>query len=244
MYLSMLDKLLAYSEEHSEYDSGRGYGDTILRYDRAREQTHRQLMHLKYMAGDRTGALRQYERCAAALQEELSVKPERRTKTLYEQIRADKLNDADVAGEIDGVGEDDVIPEAAVVRDVSVGHQEHVVAHVGGLPLFGRRVNRRVLAHRRVVPDDDLTRRAPILEILGEVPDHGAVVDLAAGPDGGAPLDDRVEPDARPFPEHDPRSDVREGPDLDARTQLGAFLDELKIIEVIADCRLRENRLV
>jgi len=99
IYLLMLDKLISYSAKHRDYESGQGYGYTILRYDRARERTHRQLMHLKYMAGDRTGALRQYERCAAALREELSVKPERRTKALYEQIRADKLNDADVAGE-------------------------------------------------------------------------------------------------------------------------------------------------
>lgn len=97
MYLSMLDKLLAYSEEHGEYDSGRGYGETILRYDRAREQTHRQLMHLQYRAGDRTGALRQYERCVRALNEELDVKPQRRTRALYEQIRADQVADVELA---------------------------------------------------------------------------------------------------------------------------------------------------
>lgn len=94
MYLSMLDKLMTYSEEHCEYETGQSYGSTILRYDRARERTHRQLMHLQYKAGDRTGALRQYERCVAALDEELGVKPERRTVTLYEQIRAGRLDDA------------------------------------------------------------------------------------------------------------------------------------------------------
>jgi DNA-binding SARP family transcriptional activator len=94
MYLSMLDKLMTYSEEHCEYEAGQSYGSTILRYDRARERTHRQLMHLQYKAGDRTGALRQYERCVAALDEELGVKPERRTTTLYEQIRAGRLDEA------------------------------------------------------------------------------------------------------------------------------------------------------
>jgi DNA-binding SARP family transcriptional activator len=92
IYLSMLDKLMTYSEEHLEYEIGFAYGATILRYDRARERTHRQLMHLQCMAGDRTGALRQYERCVAALDEELGVKPEGRTTTLYEQIRADRLD--------------------------------------------------------------------------------------------------------------------------------------------------------
>ena len=91
MYLHMLDKLMSYSQEHQEYEAGQGYGSTILRYDRASERTYRRLMHLQYMAGDRTGALRQYERCVAALNEELGVKPERRTKALYENIRADIL---------------------------------------------------------------------------------------------------------------------------------------------------------
>ena len=93
IYLSVLDKLMTYSEKNREFEACQTYGSTLLRYDRARERTHRQLMHLRYMTGDRTGALRQYERCVAALDEELGVKPERRTTTLYEQIRADRLND-------------------------------------------------------------------------------------------------------------------------------------------------------
>jgi DNA-binding SARP family transcriptional activator len=98
IYLSMLDKLMTYSELHREYEACQTYGSTILRYDRARERTHRQLMHLQYMAGDRTGALRQYKRCIEALDEELGVKPERRTITLYEQICADRLNDGELVG--------------------------------------------------------------------------------------------------------------------------------------------------
>jgi len=37
--------------------------------------------------------LRQYESCAAALDEELSVKPAQSTSALFEQIRADQLQD-------------------------------------------------------------------------------------------------------------------------------------------------------
>jgi DNA-binding SARP family transcriptional activator len=94
MYLHMLDKLMSYSQEHQEYEEGQFYGSIILRYDRASERTYRRLMHLQYMAGDRTGALRQYERCVIALDEELGVKPERRTKALYESIRADVIEKA------------------------------------------------------------------------------------------------------------------------------------------------------
>jgi DNA-binding SARP family transcriptional activator len=38
------------------------------------------------MAGDRTAALRQYDRCVLALEEDLGVKPDKRTVALYEKI--------------------------------------------------------------------------------------------------------------------------------------------------------------
>lgn len=102
MYLSMLEKLLTCSEKHGEYEAGQAYGSTILRYDPARESTHRQLMHLQYKAGDRTGALRQYKRCVAALDKELGVRPQKRTTALYDAIRADQLDDAvDTAGHLE-----------------------------------------------------------------------------------------------------------------------------------------------
>ena len=43
--------------------------------DPARERTHRRLMRLKYLAGYRAEALRQYDRCAAILQEEFGCFP-------------------------------------------------------------------------------------------------------------------------------------------------------------------------
>ena len=92
MYLSMLDKLMAYCEVHQDYENGLVFGSRILCYDRARERTHQRLMRLHYLAGDRAAALRQFERCRAALHEELGVQPARRTMALYEQIRADRLD--------------------------------------------------------------------------------------------------------------------------------------------------------
>jgi two-component SAPR family response regulator len=93
MYLVMLDKLISYCEAHRDYEMGLLHGSIILRYDGARERTHRQLMHLLYMSGDRTAALRQYERCVAALRQELDVAPDRRTIALYQQIRLDQLEE-------------------------------------------------------------------------------------------------------------------------------------------------------
>jgi DNA-binding SARP family transcriptional activator len=92
MYLAMLDKLLGYSEAQHAYESGLAYGIEILRYDRAREQTHRQLMRLYYLAGNRTAALHQYELCTAALYEELGVEPATSTIKLYHQISNEQVD--------------------------------------------------------------------------------------------------------------------------------------------------------
>lgn len=94
-YLLLLDKLIVYSEMHQEYEQGQTYATRILRYDPARERTHRELMRLHYLSGDRTAALRQYERCVIALQRELTVKPERRTIELYEQIKSERYLSSD-----------------------------------------------------------------------------------------------------------------------------------------------------
>lgn len=95
MYLLMLDKLIVYLQFRGEYEVAQSYGATILRYDPARERTHRQLMHLFSLAGDRTSALRQFERCAQALKQELGVKPERKTVELYERIKSDQMGNTE-----------------------------------------------------------------------------------------------------------------------------------------------------
>ncbi|MFL5592198.1 MAG: BTAD domain-containing putative transcriptional regulator [Ktedonobacteraceae bacterium] len=93
MYLAMLDKLMSYCEALHDYETSLLYGMRIMCYDRARERTHRRLMRLYYRLGDRAEALRQYERCAGALEEELGVRPSKSTVALYKQIQADQLNE-------------------------------------------------------------------------------------------------------------------------------------------------------
>ena len=90
-YLSMLDKLVDYCEANKKFEDGLVYGHLILRYDHARERTHRRLMKLYYLSGNRTAALRQYERCILALHEELDVEPADSTRSLKELIANDQL---------------------------------------------------------------------------------------------------------------------------------------------------------
>jgi len=91
MYLAMLDKMMGFCEVHRDYQRGLEYGERLLGQDRCSERTYSRLMRLHYLAGDRAGAIRQFQRCVTALQEELDVKPSQRTLNLYERIRADQL---------------------------------------------------------------------------------------------------------------------------------------------------------
>ncbi len=88
LYLVMLDKLMRYCEVHDQFEEGIEYGLRILRQDRSRECTHRQLMRLYYLARDRNAAIRQYERCVHFLQLDLGVQPTQRTRRLYEKIKS------------------------------------------------------------------------------------------------------------------------------------------------------------
>lgn len=87
LYLVMLDKLVEYGETHGEYESAVLHGLEILRHDAAREHTHRQLMRLHHLRGDRTGALRQYRACVRVLDAELGVGPMEETVRLHDRIR-------------------------------------------------------------------------------------------------------------------------------------------------------------
>ena len=93
MYLASLDKLMDYFEAHGDYETALLHGIQILQYEPARESTHRRLMRLHFLAGDRTAALQQYERCVETLLRELAVKPAPSTVALFEQIRDGSLVD-------------------------------------------------------------------------------------------------------------------------------------------------------
>jgi DNA-binding SARP family transcriptional activator len=97
IYLAMLEQLMAHCEARRSYAKGVAYGQRVMRYDPARECTHRILMRLYYQAGDRTAALRQYERCAAAMAKQFNVHPSHETVALFRQVRGDHLETAATA---------------------------------------------------------------------------------------------------------------------------------------------------
>jgi DNA-binding SARP family transcriptional activator len=93
--VGLLGKLMGYCAAHGEYEAGLAYGNRILHMDRAHEPTHRRLMRLHGLAGDRTAALRQYQRCADALAEELGTSPARSTVDLARRLRAGRFGPQD-----------------------------------------------------------------------------------------------------------------------------------------------------
>lgn len=106
MYLTLLDRMMAYCEEQFDFEPALAYGARILRIDRAHERTHQRLIRCLYRAGDRTAALRQFQQCEAVLREELGVQPAQETMKLYELLRNDQLADALQPGQGTGSSSD------------------------------------------------------------------------------------------------------------------------------------------
>jgi DNA-binding SARP family transcriptional activator len=144
-YLAMLEQLMGHCEARRWYARGVGYGQCILRYDPARESTHRQLMRLYYRAGDRTTSLRQYDRCAVMVAKHFDVRPSRETVALYHQIRTDRLEEASArtAAEPRPVDE----PGSSLVLDLHA-RLDHIQA---GLSALQDQVRQEMAAIRRAV---------------------------------------------------------------------------------------------
>ena len=84
---SALYNLSLYCEERHAYEEAIGYVRRQLQLDPLQEESHRRLMHLLFLNGQRSAALAQYDICRRLLLDELRVGPERRTTELYEKIR-------------------------------------------------------------------------------------------------------------------------------------------------------------
>ncbi|HEX2028745.1 MAG TPA: bacterial transcriptional activator domain-containing protein [Nitriliruptorales bacterium] len=89
LHMTALEKLSIAHELRGEHELAARWARELLIHEPAHERTHRRLMRLYYLTGDRTRALRQYQRCCSLLQDELGVKPAGRTEALAQTIRAD-----------------------------------------------------------------------------------------------------------------------------------------------------------
>lgn len=88
---STLQRLVEIHEVWSQYEQAIDYGRRWLALDPLEERVHRQLMRLYNLAGQRSEALRQYDKCRLVLERELGEKPEEETERLREHIASRKL---------------------------------------------------------------------------------------------------------------------------------------------------------
>ncbi len=83
LYLDLLLRVTQLMRSRSDYGSAIEYAERALESDPANERAHQHLMFCRLASGDRTGALRQYEKCRLLLQEELAAEPSPETTALY-----------------------------------------------------------------------------------------------------------------------------------------------------------------
>ncbi|MBP7998353.1 MAG: hypothetical protein KA314_02990 [Chloroflexi bacterium] len=90
MAFAALNQLISYALAHRLYQDGVIYGQQLLSLEPTREESHRELMRLLALSGQRSAALEQFEKCRLILlADELS--PGLETVSLAQQIRDDLL---------------------------------------------------------------------------------------------------------------------------------------------------------
>ena len=90
--LDALEKLVCCCEARCDSERGLAHARRMLLIDPAREQVHRHLMRLHLLAGNRTEALRAFQRCEKVLLQEFGVKPSHQTVLLHESIRDERVD--------------------------------------------------------------------------------------------------------------------------------------------------------
>lgn len=87
-YLEALGALIEALTVKRQYQTAIDHARRYLSTDSLAEDVHRRLIALYAAAGDRSAALRQFERCAVVLDRELGVSPMPETRAVYEAVRA------------------------------------------------------------------------------------------------------------------------------------------------------------
>jgi DNA-binding SARP family transcriptional activator/tetratricopeptide (TPR) repeat protein len=98
----VLERLAILVETQRDYRSAVHYAQRLVVHDPLRESSHRRLMRLHALCGERSKALHAYHSCATVLQRELGVEPTHATHAMYEGLLL--VDPADAASEGTGAG--------------------------------------------------------------------------------------------------------------------------------------------
>jgi predicted ATPase/DNA-binding SARP family transcriptional activator len=86
LYAADLRQLVALDRARGDFPQALDYARQLLQHDPLREDVARELIALRYAAGDRGGALAEYQRLEQRLRDELGVAPMPETSALYQAI--------------------------------------------------------------------------------------------------------------------------------------------------------------
>jgi predicted ATPase/DNA-binding SARP family transcriptional activator len=86
-YLRALTELVAGHRAEGAFQKAIAAAQLAIASDPLAEELHHSLIELYAAQGDRTAAMRQFERCVAMLERELGVEPLPKTRALYEAVR-------------------------------------------------------------------------------------------------------------------------------------------------------------
>lgn len=101
MYQELLAKLAGLYEAGGDYKLAIERLQELANIDLSNEQTHRQLMRLYALTGNRRQALKQYQLCCEVLEQELDSEPEADTRALRQQIISGQLAPIPAGREVD-----------------------------------------------------------------------------------------------------------------------------------------------
>src|SRR6185436_11963445 len=91
-FLETLAALIEHHTARGEHSAAIEAAQRYLAVDELAEEIHRRLIQLYALNGDRSAALRQFERCSVTLDRELGVAPLPETRAIYEAALAGPLN--------------------------------------------------------------------------------------------------------------------------------------------------------
>ena len=125
------------------------------------------------------------------------------------------------------VGEDDVVAELAIMRDMGIG-EEHAARPDDRLRAAagGAGIHRDALADQAILADPEAHRLAAIFEVLRLMADRGEGKDARPRADLRVARDAHMGHETDPVAERDLGADVAERADLDPGAEPGAVLDD------------------
>jgi DNA-binding SARP family transcriptional activator/predicted ATPase len=91
----LLERLIGWLEARQEPGRALGHAARLLELDPLGEPGHRARIRLLALVGDRAGAVRAFQECAAVLERELGVEPSPETRALCDRIRSGEPAEAD-----------------------------------------------------------------------------------------------------------------------------------------------------